>query len=110
MKLILKFYLIVSCKVVRLLCESQADVLLSNKYGQTALHRSAALCHVSIIKTLIDAAPLRLRTNFIDAKDNEGDTALHMAVQDKHEECIAALLEAGARRDIKNNEGRLAIP
>lgn len=85
-------------------------MLLSNKYGQTALHRAAALGLVSISRTLIESAPARLRTNFVDAKDNEGNTALHMAVQDKHEECIAALLESGARRDIKNNEGQLAMP
>jgi ankyrin repeat protein len=94
---------------VRLLCESQADVLLTNKYGQTALHRAAALGHVSIIKALIEVSPARLRTNFVDAKDNEGNTALHMAVQDRHEECVAALLDAGALRDIKNDDGQAAM-
>lgn len=89
--------------------ESQADSLVENKYQQTPLHRAAVLGHTSVIRCILEGTPLRYRSGLIDAQDAEGNTALHMAVQDGHEEAIAALLEYGSRRDIRNKEGLLAI-
>jgi len=98
-----------SQQMVRLLLENGADVLVGNRYNQTPLHRAAALGHVSIIRTLVEAVPAKQRASMIDAKDTEGNTALHVARQDGHEEAIAALLELGARKDVVNAEGERAL-
>lgn len=94
-------------EIARLLVEGGADVLLANKYGQTALHRASALGHAAVIDVLINACPSK--AGLIDARDGEGNTALHMACQEGHEAAVAMLLAAGARTDIKNADGELAI-
>lgn len=95
--------------MVRLLLENGADVLVGNRFHQTPLHRAATLGHVSILRTLAEALPATQRTNLIDAKDSEGNTALHVARQDGQEEAIAALLELGASKDVVNAEGERAL-
>lgn len=44
----------------------------------------------------------------VDAVDDEGDTALHIAVNQDNKRAIRALLRKGASQDIVNNAGRLA--
>lgn len=90
--------------------ENQADPLVENKYRQTPVHRAAVHGHCSIIRCIVEGTPLRYRSGLVDAQDAEGDTALHMAAQEGHEEAVSILLEYGARRDIRNKEGLLAIP
>ncbi|KEY72147.1 hypothetical protein S7711_00157 [Stachybotrys chartarum IBT 7711] len=41
----------------------------------------------------------------IDAQDNDGNTAVHLAAQRNARKCIRALLGRGASTDIANNEG-----
>lgn len=96
-------------EVVRMLIEAGANVMLENRYGQTALHRASTAGHAGIARELIEACPARLRANFVDGGDREGDTALHVAVQDGREDVVSVLLEAGARRDLKNAAGATAM-
>ncbi|KAK1756759.1 cell division cycle-related protein res2/pct1 [Echria macrotheca] len=44
----------------------------------------------------------------IDAQDNDGNTAIHLAAQQGARKCIRALLGRGASVDIPNHEGRTA--
>ena len=37
-----------------------------------------------------------------------GNTALHFAAQRDHEECVKLLVIAGAKRNIKNEDGKIA--
>ncbi|KAI6255578.1 hypothetical protein MCOR29_005240 [Pyricularia oryzae] len=44
----------------------------------------------------------------LDAQDNDGNTAVHLAAQRGSSKCIRALLGRGASTDIANNEGMIA--
>ena len=45
----------------------------------------------------------------INAQNNQGRTALHLAALGDHAECVQLLLNAGAHADIRDNEGRTAL-
>ena len=45
----------------------------------------------------------------VNAKDENGDTALHFAVEQKLQKHVEALLDAGADCRIKNNKGKTAM-
>ena len=45
----------------------------------------------------------------VDMKDNRGQTALMTAAQMNHPEVVKRLLNAGARADLRNKEGRTAV-
>lgn len=69
--------------------------------GYSSLHGAAAWGHVKLVEIL-----LRKYNCNIQIVDNDGDTCLHI-VSDKA--TCALLLEMGADKSIRNNEGRLAI-
>ncbi|MBN8633553.1 MAG: ankyrin repeat domain-containing protein, partial [Rhodobacterales bacterium] len=81
---------------------------ITSPYHGTALIAAAHLGHDGVVKTLIDAgAPL-------DHVNNLGWTALIEAVilgdgGPRHVETLRHLLQAGARRDIADREGRTPL-
>lgn len=101
--------------VIRILLDAGADIFQANKYHQTALHRAASQGRVGVIRCLIDHAARMTSKGkqaksqlFLDLQDIEGNTALHMANEDGWNDVVDVLLEAGASRDIVNNEGTAA--
>ncbi|XP_055604344.1 putative ankyrin repeat protein RF_0381 [Uranotaenia lowii] len=76
---------------VRILLKYQIDPLLKNKYGQTALHLAVENNNPSLVKVLLQHTRKRFR-DFINLKDNNGNTALHQT-------CIGTdeAIEAGVR-------------
>jgi len=72
--------------------------------GRSALHKAAFWGHNKMVEYLVQVCKLD-----VNAKDNYGDTALHDASKFGHEQLVRILLENGADRTIKNNEGKDAL-
>ncbi|XP_034703760.1 serine/threonine-protein phosphatase 6 regulatory ankyrin repeat subunit A-like [Vitis riparia] len=73
--------------------------------GWTGIHVAAAFDRTeelaSLVK-LVGSGPL-------DFRDNEGRTALHLAVSKGNIQCARTLVEAGADKDAKSKDGRTAL-
>ena len=78
--------------------EQGANGAISNDEGQTALMLAAQKGFVSVVEALLKEASL-------DAKDNQGNNALHYAVDADNSPCLTLLLRAGANFHAKNNDG-----
>jgi 26S proteasome non-ATPase regulatory subunit 10 len=91
-------------EVTNLLLSQPGIKDLQDRQGWTPLHRASALGHADIITSLIAAFP-----SDIDLIDAEGNTALHVAVQEQHPSAIKAILEAGAAKTKRNQEDKLPV-
>ena len=78
-----------------------ADATLSAHSSDTALHRAAGTNRIGALQELLAVLPLAP----VDAQDKLGQTAMHVAALEQHEEACVLLAEAGASVDIKNAEG-----
>lgn len=72
-----------------------------DKDGNTLLHTAASLGQDAVVKQLLDDKMLS-----INILSNNGDTALHLAVEKGHKEAILILLRNNARMEIKNKLGK----
>lgn len=75
-----------SADIVKALIKKGADVTLTNEYGQTPLHRCTS---VEAAKLLIEAGTA------LDAKDERGRTALHVAADLGRTELVRFYIDAG---------------
>lgn len=58
-----------------------------------------------LLNKLQESTDLAFVQQLIDAQDNEGNTALHLAAERNHRKCIRALLGRQASTNIPNHEG-----
>ncbi|EDN91649.1 hypothetical protein SS1G_01053 [Sclerotinia sclerotiorum 1980 UF-70] len=73
--------------------------------GHTGLHWAASIGDLDILKQLKRfGANLRL----LDARDINGNTAIHIAAKNKARKCVRALMGRGASTDILNDMGETA--
>ncbi|EIE83898.1 hypothetical protein G6F46_009505 [Rhizopus delemar] len=85
--------------------DDQLDINQSSGPNHTtALHEAAFIGFYQGIQLLTRHPKIDL-----DATDNQGQTALHYAVQRNQVECLRVLLSAGARLDLSCQRGRLPI-
>lgn len=95
---------------IRLFIEAGADVTVRDKHGRTPLHWAAHLIKADIAAALMISNGAKA---YLDAKDNEGYTALHRAAANNRDIVVGELLRAGA--DINatvtkgNNRDRTAL-
>lgn len=96
--------------VCKLLIKCGADVNLTTRAGKaTPLQRAAACGQVAIIRLLLGMEKGYPCKSDITARDGDGNTALHKAVQGGHEQVIGLLLEVSPNLlTISNNKGLLA--
>lgn len=81
---------------------SKCDVhQLEPTSGRSALHKAAFWGHNAMTEYLVKECKLD-----VNVRDNYGDTPLHDACKFGHEKIVKLLLEAGADKTIKNNEGK----
>jgi ankyrin repeat protein len=88
--------------IVRLLVDAGARVDLINGRMQTSLMLAALHSDPSLLTFLL-GEPIA-----IDAQDQSGNTALHLASAECNTQCIALLLEHGANWRLVNNKGKVA--
>mmetsp|Transcript_21620 Transcript_21620/g.71579 ORF Transcript_21620/g.71579 Transcript_21620/m.71579 type:complete len:88 (+) Transcript_21620:482-745(+) len=71
--------------------------------NQTPLHRAAGTGRSRIVELLLSEGV------DVNARDKEGNTALHLAMYEQQEESCVSLIRAGASTTIKNNEGETPL-
>merc|ERR1711879_884308 len=84
------------------------DILCADKDGMTALHYAAKHTNLDMIEFLLET---NSDSDFIDAVDNSGRTALMVSCKsDDRSQLIAQyLLNAGCNIEIKNKNGKTAL-
>ena len=114
--------------VERFLLENGADRAAENALELTALHFSKAyaprdevglflqkqaineMLRIFAEKGTIDRVKELLEEGAgVDAKDKNGNTALHKATQNQHPDIVQLLLDSGADSDIRNGDGQTPL-
>lgn len=75
------------------------------KNGRVTSHSCSRYYLDNILNRLQETHDPNFVQQLIDAKDNDGNTAIHLAAQRQASKCIRALLGRGASTDIPNREG-----
>ncbi|XP_014231108.1 serine/threonine-protein phosphatase 6 regulatory ankyrin repeat subunit A-like [Trichogramma pretiosum] len=100
-------------KTVELLLEKGADVGLANEQGQTPLH---IICQKyggdhDLVKSLFKINDYRKQREWVNAKDNKGNTALHLILEYGREikKTVELLLLRGADVGLANAKGEIPL-
>lgn len=75
------------------------------KSGRVTSHSCSRYYLDNIMNKLQETHPPDFVQHLIDAQDNNGNTALHLAAKENARKCIRALLGRGASTDIPNADG-----
>ena len=106
--------------IVRALLEKNADPRVTDGDGGTPLHDASAGGHLNIVKMLVerireireiraaDAAGPADVSSFVNARDGDGETPLHLATRGEHGPVDTFLLSHGVRAEIKSDAGLVA--
>lgn len=70
-----------------------ADPLIADGQGQTVLHRLALKGHMAILRRLATTGAGYLSRQLLDARDKQGNTALHYACEEGNGELARLLIE-----------------
>uniref|UniRef100_A0ABD2WWK9 Uncharacterized protein n=1 Tax=Trichogramma kaykai TaxID=54128 RepID=A0ABD2WWK9_9HYME len=89
-----------------LLLRNGADPNLANSKRETSLHGISELYfYEDIAKVFFEISDENHLYLQVNARDSNGDTPLHIAMQSSHEKMIELLLRNGADPNMVNNEG-----
>ena len=91
--------------VVNALLAAGADPAVQDHSGSSALHRSAGVGAAEVLRALCVAAP----RSALELVDKLGCTPFHVSVEERREECVMVLAEAGANIRCKNSAGEVAL-
>ncbi|CAB0033207.1 unnamed protein product, partial [Trichogramma brassicae] len=93
-------------KICRILLENGVDPNSANAKGLTPLH-SISLCfdNDGLVNMLFEISEANHQTLQIDARDNSGNTPLHMAVECDEDDVVEFLLRRGADPNLANGKG-----
>jgi ankyrin repeat protein len=83
--------------IVKLLLENNADINAQDNLRATPLHRASSQGHIDVVRILCGNPKIR-----IDIQDNEGNTALHLAVEDQNDSLAIFLAKSGANVKMEN--------
>ncbi|KAG5760665.1 hypothetical protein H9Q72_011228 [Fusarium xylarioides] len=89
--------------VVNLLLDTGANVDVADYDGYTPLHNASSQGHIEVVRAILKH-PKTSKTT-IDAQDNFGWAALHMAIWEDHPNIVSFLLEEGADLTLKTSDG-----
>ncbi|XP_055380788.1 poly [ADP-ribose] polymerase tankyrase-2 [Condylostylus longicornis] len=85
-------------KIVTLLLEKGAVINISDKYGMTPFLFACESGHLSILHELLPHVSL-------EAHNNEGKTAIFIAIENNRKEVVKFLIESGVNCNIVDNKG-----
>ncbi len=89
--------------IVELLLENNANISKANNKKETPLIIAAKLGYENLVRLLIYLGSKP------DLKDQDGNTALHHAILNVHEEMALFLINSGSNIDITNNDNKTAL-
>nr|CCC94330.1 unnamed protein product [Trypanosoma congolense IL3000] len=96
--------------IVVFLLQAGASIDHTNNRGQSALHRATGRGSVEVVEELVSFSKRKHEpahhSRWMNIQDYRGDTALFYASMDDNEELGRYLLRQGARRDIRNKDGK----
>eukprot|EP01105_Mastigella_eilhardi_P013876 TRINITY_DN3162_c0_g1_i4.p2 TRINITY_DN3162_c0_g1~~TRINITY_DN3162_c0_g1_i4.p2 ORF type:complete len:207 (-),score=72.33 TRINITY_DN3162_c0_g1_i4:59-679(-) len=72
-----------------------------DRFGNTPLHRAVSCGSLAAVQLLLGMPGARQR---VDDANGEGETALHVAVLERHADVAACLVRAGASLDAENGQ------
>lgn len=78
---------------------------ITMKSGRVTSHSCSRYYLDNILNRLMETHDANSVQQLMDAQDNDGNTAVHLAAMRDARKCIRALLGRGASTDIPNNEG-----
>jgi ankyrin repeat protein len=93
-------------KCIDILLENGANIEARDTWDWTGLHLAVAHGHYSTLELLLSRNP---NFDFLNATDEDGDTALLSAVIRGNQREAELLLDHGVRTDIMNENGRTAL-
>ena len=99
-KVLLDFLALLSVPTVHAVIPNETSISKQTSSGQTLLHLAVLAKFPSLVKFLISQGI------DIDARDNNGCTALFLAALTGSRECARALVDAGAALDVVNAAGK----
>ncbi|RYP74500.1 hypothetical protein DL771_002974 [Monosporascus sp. 5C6A] len=94
-------------RVAKILLSCGASVGVKDSFGRTVLHR----CQIGDMHSGVTTASLFLDADpsLLDSRDNEGRTALLMAVENNHRRMVEMLLARGADPNIPDRYGKTCL-
>ena len=100
--------------VARILLKHGADVRIKRDLGNTALRYTIGFASIDMTNLLLSYNECHFNDvkeyyDYINNRDIYGSTALHAASQFSRIDHVGLLLDAGADKTIKNNNGRIPI-
>ncbi|KAB2018874.1 hypothetical protein ES319_D08G259900v1 [Gossypium barbadense] len=84
--------------IVELLLAHKASTERSEWSSWGPIHRAAVGGHVEVLRLLF------LKGANVDALTKDGNTALHLAVEERRKDCIRLLLANGSKPDVRNTK------
>ena len=87
--------------IIKLLLNSHAVITTSHEGGNTPLHIASINSH-EIVRLLLDT---KSKNQFINKKNNLGETALFLAAKNKQQDVVSILIQNGADVTISNITG-----
>lgn len=104
-------------RLVRQLLKNAPNHVINseNKNTETALHLAVASGRLGLVKALIESTDKSELSNFLEAKNKDGETPLTLAIaqrsgsQESANEILAALIAAGANVDQRNELGQTLL-
>ena len=93
-------------EICQFLLSNSDTMLLKDKQGWTPAYRAVTAGRPDILSCLLSASN---NIKHIDDRDAEGNTLLHVAVQEGSGSCVKLLRELGASVDTRNQKGKLPI-
>ena len=79
-----------------------------DEFLRTPLHIAAGAGLVSCVETLMESVDSNVLHQYVDAQDNRGQSALHVAARFGRNACVKALVDAGASLFLRDHRGRTA--
>ena len=99
-----------SVEIAQLLKQYGANFNAKDKNDQTPLIRATVHVRSNIVRFILEyPATPEMRSKIVNAKDQNGNTALHVATDEEFHEIALLLLELGADVNVTNNDNKTPL-
>ena len=101
-------------KTIQLLLKELPDLTLCDKYRKTVLHQAITKGHLEIIQLILDYIKAYLKESsdplhILNLQDEDGNTALHLVINDSRADILKKLLPLKPLMNLKNNSRKTPL-